>query len=142
MIPLLIVGWSVAWIVARSAIAAPIRRWVPALLSMPIATIEVYISSRKTDLAPTAPIATWVNIFFSDLISCMACSGFWIGLLLAIFDWNVFDVDPARWYGAPAWVSQHSAILTGIMICGVNAALDPIVGAAVVYATSTIGKEG
>lgn len=122
---LLVVGWALGWLVARSLVAEPVRK----LFSSLTLALEERHGFRSIDWL-ILTCAYWTSRFLSGVTHCTACSGFWIGL------------------GLSAWgqvVGVHSpltALGTGLAVMGVNAVVDGVLEAclAIAYGDSNDGK--
>lgn len=120
----LVVGWSLGWLVARSLVAEPVRRLFAALTL----TLEERKGFRSFDWL-VLTCAYWPTRFLSGVTHCAACSGFWIGILLATFGGIVGVHSPLTPLG------------TGLAVMGVNAVVDGVLEAclSIAYGDSNDG---
>lgn len=132
---LILVGWGLGWLVARSKIAAPIRDtaldWNIEFIDASRAMVReagldpdtaTFSDGLRADVPPDfgrryAPVGLGVvaSGFLSGVLHCAACSGFWIGLALSV------PLDLPWWQG-------------GVIVMGANALLDAAVTALAAYA--------
>lgn len=116
----LLLGWSLGWLVARSAILGPLRDTVRAFADASTRLREIFSETGKLPADAERWQARWLmrlrwplNVF-ADLIHCAACSGFWIGIVLALAVGS-----PLPWWA------------TGLAVMGTNAIIDALVNVAV-----------
>lgn len=106
----LLLGWSLGWLVARSVILEPIRRtaW-----RVDQATAGWAESVTRVDRAVLGAVH-YLAAFLTGVLYCAACSGFWLGLGLAV-------LGEQRGTPSPLPLFAH-----GLVTMGVNALADAI----------------
>jgi hypothetical protein len=114
---LVVVGWGLGWLVARSLVAEPVRRVAAELVS----ALEDRSSLRGFDYA-ILTVSYYAMRGLSGAIHCAACSGFWIGVLLGSFG-HELGID-----------SPLSPIGSGVAVMGANALLDGVLEACLTIA--------
>lgn len=128
LLMLVLVGWGLGWLVARSVILGPVRLALMGVADLLDPTIPHLrqvqaleaagdeLGAARLDLVrPRVPLARRVLVLpfalVSGLAHCSACAGFWIGIVLARNAWGL----------GPTW---RDALATGVVIMGVNALAD------------------
>lgn len=106
---LLLLGWSLGWLVARSAVAAPVRGFLLMLDQETLAWRRVSGGLRLFVAAIHYPSA-----FLAGVTHCAACSGFWLGLGLSAV---AGDLGLSTALPAP---------VLGVAMMGVNALADAV----------------
>lgn len=124
LIFLLVVGWGLGWLVARSLIAEPGRRVAAELAK----ALEDRSEHRGFDYA-VLTVSFYAVRMLSGAIHCTACSGFWIGLFLGCFG-EELGVD-----------SPLSPVASGIAVMGANALVDGVLEACLTIAYGDAPKE-
>jgi hypothetical protein len=120
----LLLGWGLGWLIARSLILSAARDtlywWISQLDARPhfdrIASLAQRAEALKyeghPDLRPMWMRRLQLGMgMFANLIGCSACSGFWIGIVLARLGLGLGDT----------W---GRALVTGVCVMGVNALAD------------------
>jgi hypothetical protein len=106
----LLLGWSLGWLVARSVILEPMRAL---LWRVDQATAE-WASYPARHERLVGGIIHYVAAFLVGVAYCAACSGFWLGLGLAI-------AGESRGTPSPLPIFAH-----GLVTMGVNALADAV----------------
>ena len=110
---LLVLGWSLGWLVARSAILAPVRSLV---WRVDQATMEWHELTTRTGRAAGAALH-YVAAFLTGVFHCSACSGFWIGLGLAAWGADAGLASPLPFF-AHGLVTMGANALADAMLAG------------------------